>query len=465
MKKKIVSISTLLVVAASQAFAGGFMANTNQSVAFLRNPAQEAVCSVDGAYFNPAGVSFIEDGFHIGFNWQAAFQTRQTTTTFAPFAYGDKHPGETSIKYTGETQAPFIPSLDLAYKKNKFAISTHFGITGGGGTCTYDEGLGSFESQIAVLPVVINAMSGGLLSPSYSADINLEGTSYYAAGQVNASYRILENLSLAAGLRLTYVYAGYNAGIKNITLDGNPAAAYLTSLGHPEYAPLVADKELDCTQKGLGIAPVLGIDYQLGKLNLAARFEFGEKVTLKNSTDANTTGLAQYDDGVETRADIPGLLAIGAGYEILPSLRVYASFHEFFDKQADTYNSETNNNDRQDLIEGNEMEILGGIEYDINEMFTVSAGVQQTMFNFGDDKEFVSDMSFETNSTSIGIGGKINVTEKIGIDLAFFKTFYHGYEKENAPYYTNSSFGLTLPGKEEYFRTNWVLGAGVKIAL
>ena len=77
-----------MTASVSSALAGGFITNTNQSAAFLRMPAQEAVLSIDGAYFNPAGIGFLNNGFHFGFSWQAAKQTRESATTFAPFAYG-----------------------------------------------------------------------------------------------------------------------------------------------------------------------------------------------------------------------------------------------------------------------------------------------------------------------------------------------------------------------------------------
>jgi len=57
-------------------FAGGILTNTNQSVSFLRNPARDAAIGLDGVYSNPAGVAFLNDGLHLGFNWQYAHQTR-----------------------------------------------------------------------------------------------------------------------------------------------------------------------------------------------------------------------------------------------------------------------------------------------------------------------------------------------------------------------------------------------------
>ena len=120
---KNLTITALLVFAASSLLAGGLLTNTNQSVHFLRNPARDASTEIDAVYTNPAGVVFLSDGFHISLNNQSAFQTRTITSTFAPFAgYGGsatKEYGEKLILRlfqayrlpTKKTVLPFLPDL------------------------------------------------------------------------------------------------------------------------------------------------------------------------------------------------------------------------------------------------------------------------------------------------------------------------------------------------------------------
>ena len=75
----------------------------------------------------------------------------------------------------------------------------------------------------------------------------------------------------------------------------------------------VADKYLDCTQRGWGITPIIGIDYKTGRWNLAARYEFTTKFNIENKTKRDDTG--QFQNGVNTPNDLPGLLSLGAQYE------------------------------------------------------------------------------------------------------------------------------------------------------
>ncbi len=74
--KRIKLAALAIAFMGNTAFAGGILTNTNQSVHFLRNPARDAAIGLDGVYSNPAGVAFMSDGLHLGFNWQYAHQTR-----------------------------------------------------------------------------------------------------------------------------------------------------------------------------------------------------------------------------------------------------------------------------------------------------------------------------------------------------------------------------------------------------
>ena len=84
--KKLLFVPFLSLIAGS-VFAGGLLTNTNQSAHFLRNPALDATTEIDGVYTNPAGLTFLSDGFHLSLTNQSVYQTRTITSTFAPFAY------------------------------------------------------------------------------------------------------------------------------------------------------------------------------------------------------------------------------------------------------------------------------------------------------------------------------------------------------------------------------------------
>lgn len=448
MKKTIITIAAS-IAAAVPAFAGGLVTNTNQSVAFFRMPAQEAVISVDGAYFNPAGIGFMNDGLHLGLNWEAAWQTRQTTTNYAPLMFGADNSSASKL-YKGEAFAPCVPSLDIAFVRGRWFVADHFGVLGGGGKASYADGLGAFESQVAQLAAMFNQAG---VPVKYGVDMNLEGTQYFFADQILGGYRINDHFSVAAGLRLTYGKAGYNASISGIQINGLPAAAFLNAAGFGQYAPMAADRALDCTQSGLGAAPIVSADFKAGNWNLAARYEFKTKLALKNSTATNTSGMGQFDDGKSLDNDIPALLAAGIGYTAFSKLHLYGSCHYYFDKGAKTYNSATDRGDRQDLLGANTLEYLAGVEYDICNWLTISCGAQRTAHNTGSGHEYNSDLSFAVSSTSFGAGAKIGISPAMDLNLGYFHTLFDRETKVESEILST-----------EYFKTSKALGVGLSIA-
>jgi len=213
MKKNLI-ITGLFLLAITSVFAGGLLTNTNQTVHFLRNPARDASTEIDAVYTNPAGLTFLSNGFHISLNSQSVFQTRTITSTFEGYKYADGNNGSTTKTFKGEASAPIIPSFQLAYKKDNFVFSTGFAVTGGGGKATFNHGLSSFESQVAKTPVSLNA--SGVPTTGYSVRSYMEGQQFIFGWQLNGSYKINDNLSAALGVRLNIVNSKYEGYLRNM---------------------------------------------------------------------------------------------------------------------------------------------------------------------------------------------------------------------------------------------------------
>ena len=224
------------------AFAGGILTNTNQSIYFLRNPARDAAIGLDGVYSNPAGVAFLNDGWHLGFNWQYAHQTRSITSQSPLYTLGLKNNGKDTKTFEGVANAPFIPSLQAAYNKGKWSFQFNFSVPGGGGKCEFSDGLGSFETVVGAianrLMYVSNALNSQISSlgvgvPSvtgYDVDGYMKGKQYYFGVQLGTTYKLNEHLSVYGGLRLLYGSASYEARLNNIrVMNGN------SGLSLPEY--------------------------------------------------------------------------------------------------------------------------------------------------------------------------------------------------------------------------------------
>ena len=451
-----------MLTVATTAMAGGILTNTNQSIDFLRNPARDAAIGLDGVYSNPAGVAFMPEGFHLGINWQYAHQTRTINSTNPVFMLGKKNMGQASKIYEGVADAPFIPSLQAAYNKDKWSIQFNFSVPGGGGKCEYDNGLGSFEGAVGAIAAGLSQLPDPLKVTRYDMDGFMEGRQYYFGFQLGAAYKIYDNLSVYGGLRLLYGNATYRARISNIMVETNgvwedfgsyleKAAEAVPSLN--TYQMYSNGVNLLCNQSGVGVAPIFGIDYKIGRFNFAAKYEFRTPVHMKNESTVNTiTTLAavnKYHDGAEVPEDAPALLTVGAQWSPIDQVRLNAGWHYFFDKDASWYN------DAQRELSHNSYEFLAGAEWDVSDRLTVSCGAQLT--RYGNTDEYINDMSFVVNSYSIGLGLNYKVTDKVKVKAAYFQTTYTDYSR----YQTSELTGL--PVSDTFTRSNRVIGIGCDI--
>lgn len=501
-----------LAVSASQSiWAGGLLTNTNNNIAFNRNFARDGAIGIDGVYSNPAGVAFLSKGLHLSFNVQNAYQTRtivsgmtmttpglQGTPYYQPLKMngGDENGNK---KFPGEASVPFIPSIQVAKNYDKWGFQMGFSLIGGGGKCTFNDGLGSFERQVALIPAMLQSMGLTTTTPGYSVDSYIKGQQYVFGLQLGTTYKFNEHIAAYGGFRFNYIYNKYQGNITNIhaniagkdeklydyigaaakdystksaaysaqaaaTTDPTvkaqlaaAAAAYQTGAKNmAEAQPNFADRYLDCTQTGWGITPIIGLDVKYGKWNLGTRLEFTNHLNIENDTKVDDTHL--FQNGVNTPNDLPGVFTIGGQYEILPSVRVMASYHYFFDKDAKMAN------DKQKYLSGNTQEYLAGAEWDITKGITISGGMQRTKYGLGDGK-YLNDMSFVTNSYSYGFGAKIKVAKNASLNIAYFWTNYSHFKKEYTQTIAAGGSSISAQCTDDFTRTNKVLGVGLDIDL
>ena len=430
------------------------MTNTNYHIAFDRMFARGASTEIDAAYSNPAGLAWGHEGFQLSLNFQKPWQNRDIEVS-VPGYLGSNF----DKKYNGVASAPIVPALFASYKKGNWAFSTMIGIVGSGGFVEYDEGIPMFEVPIRALMA-----KNGLMPGNYSYSSNMKGKQYIYGGQLNITRKINDNFSAAIGIRANY-YDGYNRGFVKVD-NGKLASVPITYL----------DMQLDCIQRGWGFAPIVSFDYHNDRLTIAARYEFRTKIATENDTKALSARIlntdpataqfmpyiegelalsqfgdkvAAYEDGVETRYDMPSLFVATVSYNFTPQLRAALEYHFFDDTHAIMAG------DRQKELTHGTHEILAGVEYDINEKFTVSCGGQRTDYGLSDG--YQQNTSFACDSYSLGLGGAWNINDKMRLNVSYFCTLYSDYTTAPKANYN----GTPYTGTETYSRTNHVLGIGL----
>jgi long-chain fatty acid transport protein len=454
MKKIVTSLAVAL--AATSAFAGGLLTTTSQNAHYLRFFSQDADINLTSLYANPAGQAFLNKGWHISASAMTAMQSRNINSTLPLFAKNAD--GLTKVDgsrdYEGDAFAPIIPSFDVAYVQDKWSVSAHFGVVAGGGTCEFENGLGVLEGVAAEM-----AYKNG--ASAYSLDSYLKGKQNYFGFQIGATYKILDNLSAYAGVRGVFASCAYEGYLKNLNFKFVTPAGTMDVNPLQQVDPANEGVVLDCSQSDFGVTPILGIHYTPIKgLDIAAKYEFRTRVGLNNETTFSTAAQAlgqmnpkaaafldQYADGKEIRNDIPALLTVGAQYRPIENLKIAASWHYFFDKSTVKYG------DRQNLIDGNTMEFLAGVEWKFCKWVAASASWQNTIYDLSD--AYLNDVDFTMTNHSLGLGVRIYPCKLLNIDLGYMHTFYQDRTVE--PSQAN-------PIKNTYSRTNDVVGIGLNFA-
>ena len=505
---------TAAIASSSVSFAGGLLTNTNQNVAFNRMMSREASIGIDGVYYNPAGVVFLGEGHHLSLNWQLAYQTRTIKNGYELFKNNVNNP-ITPREFKGEAFAPVIPSLQYAYNKGRWSFQANLALTGGGGKCTFDNGLGSFEKIVGetamgacgladavdkaakgVLGAAYNDTFKGMFGTDgkYSYDSYMHGRQYYYGISIGAAYKISDNFSAFAGLRTVYASCNYYGYVRNIKVGNTPLYQVLD----PTKTD-AADILLSCDQTGLGFTPIIGIDYKTGRWNFSAKYELKTRMRLKNKSvnqapsignlPANLRGALIAGGVPETLVDnkilgnenVQGAMvdikskfdsalgeAVGEyedGKKIAGDIPAYLTLGAGYAPTDDLRinvgfhwfddKNATSYNNRNKKLDRGTLEYNAGAEYDINKCLTVSAGWQRTSYGLSD--EYMDDKSFVVSSNSVGVGGVIRLTSRMKLNVAYFHTFYeHKKTSEKSAVIADNY-------TSDYTRNNNVFGVGLDV--
>ena len=106
-----------LLLMISMAFGGGMVENTNQSADFVRMMARNASTDLDAVFFNPAGLTKLDNGMHLYLSSQTITQTRTITSDVASL---------NNDTFEGTTFAPVFPNFYFAYKMDKLVVAAGF---------------------------------------------------------------------------------------------------------------------------------------------------------------------------------------------------------------------------------------------------------------------------------------------------------------------------------------------------
>ncbi len=515
-------------------FAGGILTNTNTNVAFNRNFARDGVIAIDGVYSNPAGVSFMPLGWHLSLNNQSAFQTRtiksgitvpafQGTPFYMPFTLngGDAN----GIKeFEGEATAPILPSFQLAHVGEKWTMQASFAMVGGGGKCTFNHGLASFERTVSLLPAIIaqtnakyqqfpelelTGLGLGTNTPGYSVESYMHGQQYVFGLQLGTSYKVNDHWSVYGGFRFNYIYNKYEGNIRNISVNiagQNQNLVNYIDAATPQLTQVATMLGGKAQEYAAAAEQLQSVDPTRAAAAAAAAAKYAEGAqglqtvgSLKGLVsdkylDCTQTGWAicpiigvnfnynklnvgarvefttHFNIENDTKVDDTGMFADGVNTPAdMPGIATLGVQYEVLPQlrvMAGAHyffdkNAEMADN-KQKHLSHNTWELNAGVEYDINDKIMVSCGGQKTEYGLGDGK-FLNDMSFVTSSYSLGLGGSVKVAKNVKVNAAYFQTFYDKFQKNYTQEFSAAGQTITAECSDNFTRTNKVFAVGVDI--
>ena len=341
---------------------------SNSTATVVRDPARQASTEIDAVLFNPAGTALLDDGWHLSLSGKLAYQN---------FNLSDYH------STVEKSMVDYIPSLQAAYKKGKWAFSFSLGNEGGYGH--------SFLSEDPTLSGVLTKLDNRLfdtykewaseyttMCDKYDQIVSktvVTGDLYNFSARIGAAFQINSHLSAYLGLRLNYVTEKTTVNIDQWIekADGNREFAndYFTAIDNDFRKTILKDNQsyedlvelcnllgidasyfqnqidlrnsiadlgselsqmmagisnsatwIDKRTNGWGISPVIGVNYSINRFNFAAKYEFETKI---------------HTQGNSLSYHVPNVLSLGASWQIKDNLKVSAGGSWYWQNFSNIY--------------------------------------------------------------------------------------------------------------------------------
>lgn len=407
MNLKQITIASLIL--SSVSFGASIDLVQNYSAEYAGNPAQQGAINYGSTvYFNPAGLSQLEQGTYFVGGVQVAF--------------GEQSMAE-GKEYDADLFSP-IPNFAVYKVVEDGAYFWTLGAVAGGATLEYKDGvpLGGLEKKLE--------------------GTNVKGGNQYAQTTIGRTWKVNEKLSTSLGLRAVY-------GLR--TLEASTSVKGLNGL-------TVAS--IDSERTGYGFGFQLGLNYKATeKLNLGLRYDSQVNMNFKTDATINRVdlpgkpvgsqivgGLLEkfpvYAPDLKTRRDLPAILALGASYKVTDRWTTFIGGNYYFNKDATM--------DQVGILKNydysNGWEISVGSEYWINDKFAWLVGANYA--DTGAPEGTYSPTEYAINSIFVGTGIKYRQNETTEWTVAFNQYFYDSTNADNVVYEKEiSSIGFNFVKK------------------
>lgn len=409
------TLMLMALVASVNAYGGSIDYLAQQDAEYFAHPSMIGKIGTSGAFYNPAGTVFMEDGTYFKVNAQTIFKDYTMNTD-----KGILSDGQNGI-HNSDYPSPMVPSFQFVKKDGDRSYFAHAGIAAGGGTLKYDNGISAFEVIGNTINEVFKKANGGA---KYLGGTTVEGSSFYYNINLGMAQKLNEKFSVAGGIRLIYATRKLE-GTGNFELNTG-------ALGGGTIHPI--NVTLDAEREAYGVGGVIGFNYKpTDRLNIGFKYETeveldfeakngrnGLKTTSNNPVGNNFAGqigetLEKIDVIKEWIVDgnrnLPAMMALGISYDLTDRLTLLASGNYYFIEQANedhAYDNYTN---------GYEASV--GFDYKLNEKYTLMGGYQYTNTGANEGTYKDTDYALDAHMYCVGITYSPNETRKYTLSYGY----------------------------------------------
>ncbi|MGL5350921.1 MAG: OmpP1/FadL family transporter [Cetobacterium sp.] len=395
-KQKLMILGTIL---SATSFAGSIDYLSQQDAEYLAHPAMVGKIGVSGAYYNPAGLVWLEDGTYIQVN-------NQTHLKDYSMEYTNSKGKDYNFK--SDKASPAVPSVQIVKKAGDTAYFFHAGAIAGGGSVAYGGGIATFPE---IADSGFSALDG-----KFTHGSTIHGQSYYVAFQGGIARKFNETWSGAVGLRLVDAERKFKG-------EGN--FEILGGVIKPKF-------DIDSERTAFGASGIFGLNYHPNnKFNLAMRYETETKLDFDNKESKLRKGfnesvpniglisgdilynligkdpaIKQWMSEGSGRRNLPAVAALGASYKVAEKTTLLASGNYYFIKEA---GDDLGNFDHYD----NGYEVAVGVDYELNEKWTLMTGYQYT--NTGANEKTYTDTDYVLDADMYSMGAKYKYNSQLDL--------------------------------------------------
>ncbi|MGX6591269.1 OmpP1/FadL family transporter [Cetobacterium ceti] len=428
MRKQLLLAAILLT--SIKGFAGSIDYLSQQDAEYFAHPSMTGKIGVSGAYYNPAGTAFMEDGTYMQVNNQTHFKT-----------YKMKVDGET---FKSDKPSPIIPSIQIVKVDNGRSYFFHGGAIAGGGNVAYEGGLGMFKVMENTLNNKFNPHHIPNANPiKFLGGNTVKGSSYYVTLQGGVAQKINNHWSAAFALR--YVNAERKLkGVGNYRVQTGPKPTYHSF-------------DINSERTAQGINGIFGLNYNNDKLNVGLRYESETRLNFKTKEKnldsfknsfknvpygslilggvLGNSNVKEWTNNAKGKRNLPAMASIGASYAITEKTTLLTSGNYYFIKEA---------GDSFGAYDGyhNGYEVAFGIDHKLNEKWTLMGGYQYT--NTGANKNTYKDTDYALDADMFGLGVKYQYSPNLSLMATGATVVYHSATSVTNVTYSKHVYSMGL---------------------